>query len=101
MFVINIPKALFLQYAGHLGDLKTALGLFVLNRRSKGFDHFTDSIEVSACHLSFPENRAIEFEDILMMEEFNLRLAELNSAYCRENDISPEIRIELKQLSWR
>lgn len=59
-------------------------------------DELTGTIEVSACHLNFTEEYPLAFDDLLLMDEFNLRLAELNVLYCRDAQIDPGKRILLE-----
>lgn len=61
-------------------------------------DDLAGTIEVSACHLNFPEDVVLEFDDLLLMDEYNRRLAELNIEYCQLHDIEPETRIELSSI---
>lgn len=58
-------------------------------------DEEAGAIEVSACPLNFPDDYPLSHEELLYMDPFNGRLAELNVRYCRENDLDPEKRIPL------
>jgi len=85
------------------GDLCTIYECRPIICRTQGLplgyiDELAGSIEVSACELNFPADMALEFEDLLLMDEFNGRLAALNIEYCQEANLDPEQRIELEDL---
>ncbi|WP_136808701.1 YkgJ family cysteine cluster protein [Desulfosediminicola flagellatus] len=61
-------------------------------------DEMAATIEVSACQLNFPDDYPLEHDDLLMMDQFNSRLAELNLQYCKNNNINPERRVPLAEL---
>jgi len=58
-------------------------------------DHDRQAIEVSACPLNFPADEDYEFTepDLLFMDSFNGRLAEINHDFCACEGLSPEERI--------
>jgi len=58
-------------------------------------DEERQAIEVSACPLNFPDEYAFTTESLLFMDGFNVRLAEINRAWCREQGLPPERRIPL------
>jgi len=58
-------------------------------------DEEAGAIEVSACPLNFPEDYPLSHEELLYMDPFNSRLAQLNAQYCRENELDLEMRIPL------
>lgn len=58
-------------------------------------DEEAGAIEVSACPLNFPDDYPLSHEELLYMDPFNSRLAQLNAEYCRENDLDLEVRIPL------
>ena len=65
-------------------------------------DEATQTIEVSACPHNFPDDVALEHDDLLFMDPFNERLADLNLRYCRQNSLVPEHRFALADLfSWQ
>jgi len=61
-------------------------------------DEVTESIEVSVCHLNFPENFSFTHEDLLYMDGINQILAELNFQYCQSVSLDPERRFDLEEL---
>jgi len=61
-------------------------------------DEAAGAIEVSACPLNFPDDYPLEHDDLLYMDDFNRRLAELNLRYCRSNGLDPAKRIPLADL---
>lgn len=61
-------------------------------------DQDSQTIEVSACELNFPPDAAIEHDDLLFMDQFNERLADLNLQYCRQHDLPVGQRIALADL---
>lgn len=58
-------------------------------------DEDAGTIEVSACPLNFPEDYPLSHDDLLYMDQFNSRLAELNLQYCQDTGLDPEKRIPL------
>ncbi len=52
-------------------------------------------IEVSACPLNFPPSHQFDYEDLLLLDAFNSRLAALNSDYCRAAGIDTDLRLPL------
>ncbi len=56
------------------------------------------AIEVSACDMNFPQDYAFEENDLLFMDNFNQRLAELNRQYCQVAQRNPEERIALTDI---
>ncbi len=61
-------------------------------------DEFAGTIEVSACPLNFPEDFPFTQENLFFMDQFNLRLAELNAEYCEDSGVDPDKRIPLGDL---
>lgn len=61
-------------------------------------DEGAGSIEVSACLLNFPNEYPLTQGELLMMDGFNQRLAQLNLEYCRASGIDPSQRIALDDL---
>ncbi|MDR3630302.1 MAG: YkgJ family cysteine cluster protein [Desulfocapsaceae bacterium] len=61
-------------------------------------DEASRTVEVSACPVNFPADFVFEQEDLLFMDEFNSRLAELNLLYCRQAGLQPADRISLASL---
>lgn len=61
-------------------------------------DEEAGTIEVSVCPLNFPEDYPIGHDDLLYMDRFNRRLAELNLQYCQVAGLDPEKRIPLADL---
>jgi len=55
-------------------------------------------IEVSACHLNFPDDHQFEQEDLLFMDQFNSRLADLNIQYCLTVGLTLQQRIAIADL---
>lgn len=62
-------------------------------------DEERQAIEVSACPLNFPDEYAFAPESLLFMDGFNARLAELNRAWCRNQDLAPDKRIPLREIA--
>ena len=62
-------------------------------------DEEREAIEVSACGLNFPEDHGFAPEDLLFMDQFNTRLAELNRAWCHKRNLDPTKRIPLRELA--
>lgn len=58
-------------------------------------DEINERIDVSVCPLNFSEDYQFTHEELLFLDPFNTRLAELNSRYCRENGIDVTSRIPL------
>lgn len=61
-------------------------------------DEDAGSIEVSACQLNFVNDYQFSQEDLLFMDQFNQRLAELNLQYCNVAGLDPQKRIALADL---
>ena len=61
-------------------------------------DEESQSIEVSACRINFPEGFAFAQDDLLFMDSFNDRLAVLNIQYCRQAGLQPDCRIALSDI---
>ena len=61
-------------------------------------DEEREAIEVSACALNFPDDHGFTPEDLLFMDQFNLRLSELNQAWCSSRNLDPGKRIHLREL---
>jgi len=62
-------------------------------------DEEREAIEVSACGLNFPDDHGFAPEDLLFMDQFNTRLAELNQAWCGTRNLDPTKRIPLRELA--
>jgi Fe-S-cluster containining protein len=62
-------------------------------------DEEREAIEVSACGLNFPDDHGFAPEDLLFMDQFNTRLAELNRTWCRKRNLDPTKRIPLRELA--
>ncbi len=62
-------------------------------------DEEREAIEVSACGLNFPDGHGFAPEELLFLDPFNTRLAELNQAWCREQHLDPATRIPLRELA--
>lgn len=58
-------------------------------------DEDNERIEVSACPLNFPEGHPFEYDDLLLLDTFNSRLAALNRSYCRAAEIATDLRLPL------
>ena len=56
-------------------------------------DEAHEQIEVSACPLNFPEDHLFDFQDLLLLDSFNSRLAALNTTYCQATGIASETRV--------
>lgn len=61
-------------------------------------DEKLETIEVSACPLNFPDDYAFAPEKLLFMNGFNTRLADLNLAWCRKQNLTPDKRIPLADI---
>lgn len=61
-------------------------------------DETAGSIEVSACRLNFSDDFPFSHDNLLYMDQFNSRLAELNLQFCQEAGLDPEKRIPLADL---
>ena len=59
-------------------------------------DETNEQIEVSACPLNFSEDHPFEYDDLLLLDPFNARLAALNSSYCQEAGIAADLRLPLE-----
>lgn len=62
-------------------------------------DYEAQCVEVSACPLNFPEDFQFAENTILFMDQFNSRLAELNSIYCRVVGLDSQTRILLSEIA--
>ncbi|MHB8150392.1 MAG: YkgJ family cysteine cluster protein [Desulfobulbia bacterium] len=62
-------------------------------------DEERQAIEVSACGLNFPDDHVFAPEDLLFLDPFNIRLAELNQAWCSKQNLDPTTRIPLRELA--
>lgn len=61
-----------------------------------GYVHEThERIEVSACPLNFSDDHPFDYEDLLLLDPFNHRLAALNLSYCQMAGISADRRLPL------
>lgn len=60
-------------------------------------DETSEQIEVSACPLNFSDDHPFEYEDLLLLDSFNSRLATLNFNYCREAGIAADLRLPLRR----
>lgn len=58
-------------------------------------DEATEQIEVSACPLNFSEDHPFEYDDLLLLDPFNTRLAALNNSYCQKAGIAAGHRLPL------
>ncbi|MEW6219002.1 MAG: YkgJ family cysteine cluster protein [Thermodesulfobacteriota bacterium] len=58
-------------------------------------DELAETIEVSACPVSFPETDVFAPEGLLFLDEINRELASLNEAWCRRHGKDPQERIPL------
>jgi Fe-S-cluster containining protein len=84
-------------------DLCTVYDLRPIICRTQGLalayiDEEAGAIEVSACPLNFPDDYPFNHDNVLYMDQFNQRLAELNLRYCHEAGLNPETRIALADL---
>lgn len=59
-------------------------------------DDVLEQIEVSACSLNFAESHSFTADDLLFLDPFNSRLAELNRRYCLENGLDTSLRLPLE-----
>lgn len=55
-------------------------------------------IEVSACPINFDRDALFTEEDLLPMDRYNRRLAELNSSFCRERNFRSRIRVPIAEI---
>ncbi|WP_136798690.1 YkgJ family cysteine cluster protein [Desulfosediminicola ganghwensis] len=58
-------------------------------------DEEAGAIEVSACPVNFPDDYPLSHDELMFMDSYNGRLAQLNVQYCTENDIDCSVRIPL------
>ena len=58
-------------------------------------DETNEQIEVSACPLNFSDDHPFEYDDLLLLDPFNSRLAALNSSYCQGAGIAADRRLPL------
>lgn len=56
-------------------------------------DEMNEQIDVSICPLNFSEDYQFSHEDLLFLDPYNRRLAELNDRYCSKSGIDGGIRI--------
>lgn len=61
-------------------------------------DEDNEQIEVSACPLNFSEDYPFSHDDLLYLDSFNSKLAELNLRYCRANGLDATKRISIGSL---
>lgn len=61
-------------------------------------DEDSGCIEVSACRLNFADDYQFSHEDLFLMDQFNLSLAELNMQYCSAAKLDPQQRIAIAGL---
>jgi len=59
-------------------------------------DEINERIDVSVCPLNFTGDYQFAHDDLLFLDSFNHRLAELNNRYCSETGISANTRISLE-----
>ena len=64
-------------------------------------DTDAQTVEVSACPVNFPADFSFGQDDLLFMDEFNSRLAELNLRYCMQAGLQPAFRIALADIAGR
>ena len=62
-------------------------------------DETAGKIEVSACPLNFTDDYQLVHEDLLFLDRFNNRLAELNRRYCRSTGVDPQLRLPIDLLA--
>ena len=58
-------------------------------------DEARQQIEVSACPLNFPPSHQFDYDDLLLLDSFNARLAALNNDYCRAAGIDADLRLSV------
>jgi len=58
-------------------------------------DEIIEQIEVSACPLNFAEDHPFEYDDLLLLDPFNIRLSRLNEIYCQAAGIDEQTRVAL------
>ena len=58
-------------------------------------DEANKQIDVSACPLNFSEEHRFDYDDLLLIDPFNDRLAELNAGYCEAAGLDPLRRLAL------
>lgn len=61
-------------------------------------DETAGSIAVSACQLNFSDDHLFTYDELLLMDGFNRRLAELNFEYCHSAGVDPTQRIAIAKL---
>lgn len=61
-------------------------------------DEEREAVEVSACDLNFADDYAFGYDELLLMDRFNTRLAELNGEYCEAAGLNPRQRIAIADL---
>lgn len=112
--VLSLEAALMTGSAGSSADLSGTgqfCGFLADNRcsiyprrpiicRTQGLpigylDEAHEHIEVSACPLNFPTTHQFDYEDLLLLDAFNSRLAVLNSDYCRAAGIDTDLRLPM------
>lgn len=59
-------------------------------------DETHEQIEVSACPLNFSADHPFEYDDLLLLDPFNSRLAALNHAYCQQSGLAADLRLPLE-----
>ncbi len=58
-------------------------------------DQANEQIDVSACPLNFSEEHPFDYDDLLLIDPFNDRLAALNAIYCEAAGLDPHRRLVL------
>lgn len=58
-------------------------------------DELSGSVEISACQNNFSDSYQFQKYEILFMDDFNQRLAELNIQYCQEMKLEPFNRVPI------
>jgi uncharacterized protein len=61
-------------------------------------DQESETLEVSACRINFPEEYRFTEDDLLFMDGFNDQLATLNIQYCRQAGLPPGFRIAMSDI---
>lgn len=59
-------------------------------------DELHKQVEVSACPLNFAENHSFTVDDLLFLDPYNFRLADLNRHYCQDNGLDVDLRLALE-----
>lgn len=61
-------------------------------------DEESQTLEISACPLNFPEEYTFAEDELLFMDDVNDRLAALNVKYCSQAGLQPDRRIALSAI---